>query len=180
MFYERFCALCTPMRVERITLDNLSRVIALFASNPDYFSCVQSHPVDADECKADITMLPPGKTLADKTYMLVSDEQGDLAVIDFVERYPDDMTGYLGFLIVSGNRRGHGAGTQLLSMIEQAASACGLSRIELGCYETNTSGMAFWKGSGFSPIRNSKRETDGIVYTIVSMEKHIETEKVPE
>lgn len=173
MFYERFCALCTSMHVERITLDNLSRVIALFASNPVYFSCVQSHPVDEDECKADITMLPPGKTLADKTYVLVSDEQGDLAVIDFVEGYPDDMTGYLGFLIVSGSRHGSGLGTMLLSKIQQAASACGLSRVELGCYETNEHGMAFWKASGFSPIRTSKQETDGIVYTIVSMEKNI-------
>ena len=173
MFYETFCALCASMHVERITMDNLPHVIALFESNPDYFSCVQSHPVDADECKADITMLPPGKTLADKTYVLVSDDQGDLAVIDFVEKYPDEMTGYLGFLIVSGNRHGCGVGTMLLSMIEQAARVCGLSRIELGCYETNESGMAFWKKSGFSPIRTSKQTTDGVVYTIVSMEKDI-------
>ena len=62
MFYETFCALCAPMHVERITMNNLPRVITLFESNPDYFLCVQSHPVDADECKADITMLPTGKT----------------------------------------------------------------------------------------------------------------------
>ena len=173
MFYEQFCVLCAPMQIERITLDNLSRVIALFASNPDYFSCVQSHPIDENECRADITMLPPGKTLADKTYVLVSDAQGDFAVIDFVERYPDDQTGYLGFLILSGSRQRSGLGTILLSKIEQAAKVCGLSRLELGCYETNESGMAFWKALGFSPIRTSEQKTDGIVYSIVSMEKNI-------
>lgn len=173
MFYEWLCMLCAPMHVERITMDNLPRVIALFASNPGYFSCVQSHPVDAHECEADITMLPPGKTLSDKTYVLVSDDAGDLAVIDFVEQYPDEKTGYLGFLIVSGGRHGCGMGSVLLSKIEQAASECGLLRMELGCYETNESGMAFWRASGFSPIRTSKQETDGILYTIVSMEKKI-------
>ena len=125
MFYEWLCMLCAPMHVERITMDNLPRVIALFASNPGYFSCVQSHPVDAHECEADITMLPPGKTLSDKTYVLVSDDAGDLAVIDFVEQYPDEKTGYLGFLIVSGGRHGCGMGSVLLSKIEQAASECG-------------------------------------------------------
>ena len=173
MFYEWLCMLCAPMHVERITMDNLPRVIALFASNPAIFRVCSRILSMHTSAKRISQCCHRGKRFRTRHMCWCQTTREDLAVIDFVEQYPDEKTGYLGFLIVSGGRHGCGMGSVLLSKIEQAASECGLSRMELGCYETNESGMAFWRASGFSPIRTSKQETDGILYTIVSMEKKI-------
>lgn len=130
MFAERFLKIA-PYRVEPITQENISRVQTLLESNPEYFHATQSHPVSRADCMADISALPPGKTMSDKSYLLLSDSIGDLAVIDFIEQYPNDRSGYLGFFILSGERHNQGIGQTLLGIVEKTAQQCGLSRIEL-------------------------------------------------
>lgn len=172
LFTERFAARI-PYRAERITEENIGRVQAVLESNTDYIRATQPHPVSREDCIADITALPPGKSMADKTHLLLSDETGDLAVIDFIEGYPDEKTGYLGLFILMNSRRGRGTGTSLFQMLEEAARQCGFSRIELGCYESNASGMRFWKSIGFVPARTTRYESDGVLYVIQSLEKQI-------
>lgn len=172
LFTEPFLRLI-PYQAERITEENVSRVQALLSSNTDYFHATQSYPVSREDCIADITALPPGKSMADKNYLLLSDEAGDLAVIDFIEKYPDSASGYLGFFILANERHHQGIGKRLLKMVEKAACQCGLSRIELACYALNEPGICFWQAAGFAPIRTSERITNGISYTLVSFEKQL-------
>lgn len=172
MFAECFLKI-TPYQVERITKENISRVQALLESNTEYFRVTQPHPVSRADCIADITALPPGKTMSDKSYLLLSDNTGDMAVIDFIERYPNDRSGYLGFLILSSERHRQGIGQKLLGMIEETARQCGLSRIELACFASNESGLRFWGKAGYQPIRTSMRVIDDLSYTIISLEKQL-------
>ena len=172
MFTERFLKIA-PYRVEPITQENISRVQTLLESNPEYFRATQAHPVSRADCIADISALPPGKTMSDKSYLLLSDSIGDLAVIDFIEQYPNDRSGYLGFFILSGERHNQGIGQMLLGIVEETARQCGLSRIELACFASNEPGLRFWKKEGYQSIRTSKRIIDNISYTILSLEKQL-------
>lgn len=172
MFTERFLKIA-PYRVEPITQENISRVQTLLESNPEYFRATQSHPVSRADCIADISALPPGKTMSDKSYLLLSDSIGDLAVIDFIEKYPDSASGYLGFFILANERHHQGIGKRLFKMLEEAARQCGLSRIELACFASNKPGLRFWKKEGYQLIRTSKRVIDNISYTILSLEKQL-------
>lgn len=172
LFTELFLRLI-PYQAERITEENVSRVHALLSSNTDYFHATQPYPVSREDCIADITALPPGKSMADKNYLLLSDEVGDLAVIDFIEKYPDSASGYLGFFILANERHHQGIGKRLFKMLEEAARQCGLSRIELACFASNKPGLRFWKKEGYQLIRTSKRIIDNISYTILSLEKQL-------
>ena len=172
MFAERFLKIA-PYRVEPITQENISRVQTLLESNPEYFHATQSHPVSRADCMADISALPPGKTMSDKSYLLLSDSIGDLAVIDFIEQYPNDRSGYLGFFILSGERHNQGIGQTLLGIVEKTAQQCGLSRIELACFASNKPGLRFWAKEGYQLIRTSKRVIDNISYTILSLENQL-------
>lgn len=149
MFAERFLKIA-PYRVEPITQENISRVQTLLESNPEYFHATQSHPVSRADCMADISALPPGKTMSDKSYLLLSDSIGDLAVIDFIEQYPNDRSGYLGFFILSGERHNQGIGQTLLGIVEKTAQQCGLSRIELACFASNKPGPSVLGKRGLS------------------------------
>lgn len=172
MFAECFPKMA-PYHAEHITEENISRVQTLLESNTEYFRVTQPHPVSRADCIADITALPPGKTMSDKSYFLLSDSVGDLAVIDFIERYPNDKSGYLGFFILSSERHNQGIGQKLLGIVEEAARQCGLSRIELACFASNEPGLRFWKKTGYQSIRTSKRVIDDISYTILSLEKQL-------
>ena len=89
---------------------------------------------------------PLGREQAvDCTYGVI----GDLAVIDFIEQYPNDRSGYLGFFILSGERHNQGIGQMLLGIVEDTARQCGLSRIELACFASNEPGLRFWKKEGY-------------------------------
>lgn len=172
MFAECFLK-TAPYQVEHITEENISRVQALLESNTEYFRVTQPHPVSRADCIADITALPPGKTLSDKSYFLLSDSVGDLAVIDFIEQYPNNKSGYLGFFILSNERHNQGIGQKLLGIVEETARRCGLSRIELACFASNETGLRFWKKAGYRSIRTSKRIIDGVSYIILSLEKQL-------
>lgn len=173
MFFETFKVQNPEYKIEKITAENIHDVFNLFKENYYYFSHVQSHEVLEEECLKDIKELPPGKTLKDKTYMIIYRNKLPVAVIDFVMKYPDEETGYLGLFILACEYQGKGEGTKLLRKVINAAKEQGINRIELGCHMDNELGFAFWQKQGFSVIRSTSRLEDGKERTIYSMEKRI-------
>lgn len=56
--------------------------------------------------KNDLLALPPGKEQTDKHFLGIFDGASLVAVMDVIERYPDEQTALLGLLMVSKGRQG--------------------------------------------------------------------------
>lgn len=156
-----------------ISESNLGEVHAMLQTNTYFYEMTQGHGVTIEECREDITALPPGKSLESKTFFAIYENGKCIAVIDFIEGYPDETTGYLGLFVLDANRHGHGLGTRILNKIEETAKTQGFQYLQLGCYEANARGFFFWSKMGFQEIRRSERETGGKRYPILSMQKEL-------
>ncbi len=156
--------------IEIISEKNIDDVFALLRSNVYFYSKTQEHNVTRQECIADITALPPGIEITSKTYIAVYQEEKCIAVIDFIEGYPNDKTGYLGLFILDASVQGHGIGKNILNYIMEVSKEIGFEKIELACHKSNEKGFLFWSKMRFYEVRRSERETDRKKYVIISMQ----------
>ena len=123
----------------------------------------------------DCAALPPGRSLADKAFLLLYRQGKPAAALDFVVGYPTPETGYIGLLVLGSAFQGQGSGQELLTALEDWAYSNGVTRLELGCYETNTPGLAFWCKMGFAEIRRTSRKgADGKERALLSLEKPLD------
>lgn len=149
--------------------NNIDDVLSLMKSNTYFYSKTQEHTVTREECLEDLHALPPDVPFSNKTYVAFYEKEKCVAVMDFIEGYPNEHTGYLGLLMLHENVHRKGIGARLLKNLSEVAKGVGLTDIELACYETNERGYLFWTKMGFRELRRSNRENDGKMYTLISM-----------
>ena len=97
--------------VRPLTAGDVDKILALCAENEQFY---RYHPPLAtrESVLEDMTALPPGKCAADKHYLGFFDRETLVAVLDLIERYPQDDTAYIGFFMTKKERQGrawHGA-----------------------------------------------------------------------
>lgn len=158
-----------------ISAENIDSVFPVLESNEYFYSRTSNHPVTEEELVADIYVLPPNTSLSQKHFIAFFENNSTdcFAVLDIVEGYPDNKTVYLGFVMLKDSYQNKGLGGSIIRTLSVLAGQNGFTRIELGCYEENEIGYNFWLRMGFSVIRTSEREMDGISYRLFSMEKQI-------
>lgn len=79
-----------------LTEADVDAILALCAENEQFY---RYHPPLAtkESILEDLTALPPGKNAADKHYLGFFDGEGLTAVLDLIERYPQEDGAYIGF-----------------------------------------------------------------------------------
>lgn len=152
-----------------ISENNIDDVLSLMKSNTYFYSKTQGHMVTREECLEDLHALPPHVPFSNKTYVAFYEKESCIAVIDFIEGYPNESTGYIGLFMLHEKVHRKGIGEKLLKGLCEVAKDIGLTHIELACYEENERGHMFWTKMGFQEIRRSNRENDGKIYTLISM-----------
>ena len=95
-----------------LTESDIPAILSLIKTNPQY---EKACGVSASEVsiREDLTLLPPGKTAADKFFLGFFQEEELIALADLILAYPDPETAYLGLFMVKGNRSKKGIGTSL-------------------------------------------------------------------
>lgn len=145
-------------RGELIGEENLQAALRVLESNRDgYYTYIQEEWPTEENLREDITALPPGKCLSHKTFALLYREGAPAAVVDYIDGYPDQATGYVGLFLLESSLHRQGVGSLLFSALEHTALQTGKSRLELGCYESNGPGLSFWTKMGFEEIRRKIR-----------------------
>lgn len=155
----------------KISEEHIGDVMGLMKSNEYFYSVTQKHDVCREDCIADLTAVPPGIDLSKKTYVALYEKNRCIAVLDFIEGFPEENIGYLGLFMLDKEVQGKGVGKDIFSKLFEVSTKKGFEIIELACYETNKKGLSFWSKMGFCEVRKSKRETDGEIYTLISMQK---------
>ena len=160
-------------KAETVKEENLQDALEVLNTNiAGYYADTQEELPTLENLRQDIQALPPGCTLEEKVFILLYRDDSPIAIIDYVENYPDTRSGYIGLFLLRHSVQKQGLGKKLFVSLEQAAIKTGKQRLELGCYEANHAGLAFWKAMGFAEIRRQGRKgRDGVERPLLSMEK---------
>lgn len=139
--------------VRRATLDDAPAIQALFASDLEYFVRVEGAPLRADEGTIIIDERPPAFPLERKHVFLID----DVALLDFLEGYPDAQTWFLGLIFLAPAARGTGLGTRLIEALSDHARACGAWALRLAVATTNPAAERLYKRLGFDFVARRQR-----------------------
>lgn len=157
MEYQKFSR---EYRVERLKESDIPVIYELCAKNEQYYRYCPPF-VSEESILADMRALPQGKTYADKYYLGYYDESERLvAVMDFINGYPDPSTAFLGFFMVAKELQGNGTGSAVISELQKYLSGQQYSEIRLGCAEGNEQSRGFWMKNGFEETGISYRTDD--------------------
>lgn len=173
MFEQVFCAGQKDWQPRPVDERLVEPAAELLAQNAEYFSLIGQLLPGPRDVEEDLAALPPGMTAESKSYLLVYHKGQPAAVLDFVTGYPRPSCGFIGLFVLATPLHRQGLGGQLLRLVEQAARACGLDSLRLGCYAANLPGAAFWKKQGFAVVEErTLQETSG-EHRLLVMEKSI-------
>lgn len=158
-----------PYSARKLIASDVPRVLALYSGNPEYFRHCPPSP-SRETIQDDMSVLPQGKKANDKYFIGLFEGNSIIAVMDLIDRYPDDETAFIGLLMVAKDLQGHGVGTFIVNALSEALKAKHYKRIRLGYIKTNRSAQSFWLKQGFYPTgAESAREH----YTVIEAEKNL-------
>lgn len=100
----------------------------------------------------DMKALPPGKTIEDKFYIGYFDENELIAVMDFIDSYPEEKTAFIGFFMTDSSIQNRGIGTKIIDELVELLKSQDYKEIRLGWVKGNDQAENFWKKNGFEVI----------------------------
>ena len=130
------------------------------------------HPpmVTVESILEDMEALPPNKGYEDKHYVGFFLNDTLVAVMDWIEDYPQQGTALLGFFATNTNLQGRGVGTAIISECAAYWKRQGFGKVRLGIDKGNPQSKTFWLKNGFS-FTDETYESDAS--TILVMERKL-------
>lgn len=120
--------------------------------------------------RRDMKALPLKKTLADKYYLGYFDGDKLIAVMDFIDAYPNETTAFIGFFMTDVSVQRSGVGSGLISELCDHLRGQNYGSIRLGWVKGNRQSESFWHKNGFRETGVSY-DTDG--YTVIVAQREL-------
>ncbi len=156
------------VKITDMIIDDVYEVMKL---NKYFFSRTQLHDITREECREDMYALPPDTDMSQKFYIALYKENECVALIDYIEGYPDPNVVYLGLFMLNPKFQGVRVGSYIIGKFIECVGNNAFTEIKLGCYEANEIGYAFWNRMGFIKEKCSIRENDGKAYNLIHMQR---------
>lgn len=135
---------------------------SLYEQCVDFSLLMFGQPFSESEALDEFGVVPDGKTTADKYILGLFDSQKNLiGMIESIRHYPDDLTWWLGLMMLSPQQRGQGLGSKFYKAFEAWVSEQGIKQVSLCAIEANELGLKFWKSLGFEVVRKTKPQQFG-------------------
>lgn len=125
--------------------EHLGDIFRLLAGNEEFLRNTQAHEQTMEECEENLTARPPQVAAENKHFLVIYEKGECVALLDYLEGYPEKETAYIGLFIVDASRHGNGIGRRINDAFMRAAQCCGYRNIKLGCHRRNESGYWFWR-----------------------------------
>lgn len=164
---EELRKLLPEYTIVKIKEEHYDDVYHLQKENIIYFQYTNEYPIKYKDVIAEITELPPHTTEDQKYYIGFYLDDTLIAVMDYIDGYPDKNTYWIGLFILDINYQGLGIGTKIINGFIE----CSDKNIQLGCLSNNVEGHMFWSKFGFKEIRHSYNKDKD--WDIIVMEKKI-------
>lgn len=122
--------------------------------NEQYYRYCAAEPT-LEQVRRDMTLLPEGVEPPQKHYVGFFDGDGMVAVMDFIEAYPDDESVYIGFFMVNSGLQGRGVGSAIIDGAVECFRSTGVRRLRLAIASDNPQANHFWRKNGFQVVRSA-------------------------
>ncbi len=111
----------------------------------------------------DMEALPPGRDITDKHYVGFFHKGKMIAVLDFIDGYPEKTAGYIGFFMVDLSVQSQGIGSSIIGDLCKYLEESGCRSVRLAWVKGNPQAERFWRKNGFIPVMEAKSDTAGNV-----------------
>lgn len=134
------------------TKDVLPEIISdIYNSSPVYFGLMGK--VISDDQVLTLDSGSPKPIDPDKkVYLLISQNNKPVALLNCIFDYPEDGVVFLGWLIVHGQHLFKGIGRSNYQIFYEANKSFGIKQIHLLIEAQNEAATTFWTGLGFKPV----------------------------
>lgn len=140
--------LSSNYNVRKLTANDVDIIYELCCKNSIFY---QYHPpmVTYDSIMEDMSVLPPNKTLEDKYYIGLFEDESLVAIMDLIIGYPQDNIAFIGFFMTNILIQGKGIGSSIISECITYLKKCGITKIKLGVDKGNPQSFHFWSKNQF-------------------------------
>lgn len=108
--------------------------------------------------------VPPGKTIEDKYYIGFYQKEKLIAVMDFIDGYPQKEIAYIGFFMMNTSMQNRSLGTEIIEYLCKHLMSLGYKSIRLAWVKGNPQSEHFWLKNHFKPIMETKSNvTDEVI-----------------
>jgi ribosomal protein S18 acetylase RimI-like enzyme len=133
----------------RFVPDEIAEIVALYASNPEYWRASGEH--DPEDIRADRVEAELREEAGE--VLLARDTEGRLVgLVSLLHHHPTDGYPWIGLLMVHGDRRRRGVGRRLAGLVEERFRDRAPEGIGLAVLENNPTALAFWSSLGWREI----------------------------
>lgn len=161
-------------KIKKVSEEDYESLFNLESSNIDFYLCTQGRAVTYEEAINDTIELPPNTTQDQKFYIVFYDEDRLVAVMDYIENYPGKGIVWIGFFMVDANIKRKKLGTKIISAFENTLRKNNIQKMQLGCIDSNSVGMHFWKSLDMQEIRRVISKDDNRPdWNIIVFEKNL-------
>ncbi len=134
--------------VRELTAEDIPEMLRLAKSNPLFYQYMRPDPT-AESLLADLSALPPRRTLADKHFFGWFDGEKLVAMMDLIWRHPKPDMAFIGWFILDAAVQGKGMGRRLVGDVLAMLKRQGVNEVRLGRIEGNPQSERFWHVCGF-------------------------------
>lgn len=155
--------------VRELTPADLPEMLRVAKSNPLFYRYMRPDPTE-ENLAADLTALPPRRTLADKHFFGWFEGDRLVAMMDLIAHHPQPEMAFIGWFILEGTRQGQGLGRRLVGDVLAMLKSEGFAEVRLGRIEGNPQSEHFWHVCGFAENGLSYDTED---YHVIVMAKRL-------
>lgn len=134
--------------VRELTHADVPEMLRVAQSNPLFYQYMRPDPTP-ENIAADLTALPPRRTMADKHFLGWFDGDRLVAMMDLITHHPKQDMAFIGWYILDAAQQGRGLGRRLVSDVLAMLRSQGVSEVRLGRIEGNPQSERFWHVCGF-------------------------------
>ncbi|MDD6050862.1 MAG: GNAT family N-acetyltransferase [Clostridiales bacterium] len=155
--------------VRELTDADVPEMLRVARSNSFFYRYMRPDPTP-ENLAADLTALPPRRTMADKHFFGWFEGDRLVAMMDLITHHPEPDKAFIGWFILDGARQGQGLGKRLVRDVLAMLKAQGVHEVRLGRIEGNPQSEHFWHACGFAENGLSYDTAD---YRVLVMAKRI-------
>lgn len=137
-------------KIRLLTLQDQDDLLALENSNPTYHRYFSAQPLTLAEIQADLTATPADVAAEQKQVFGFYLANRLVAVLDILNRYPQERFLFIGLLMVNQAYQRKTVGRVIVTGLMQAAKQSGIDWIQLTRITADSGVAAFWEKLGFT------------------------------
>lgn len=157
-------------KIHRLTDQNIDEIYHLLSKNVLYYEYCPPF-VTRESIREDMKILPPEKEQKDKYYIGFYQDEKLIAVMDFIDGYPEKGIAYIGFFMTDTSLQNQGVGTAIIDDLCRYLTELGYHSVRLDWVKGNPQSEHFWLKNGFVQLRET---TSNAADEVILAEKMLE------